>query len=195
MSIRELDGGYAVVKIVLLPEEIPQLVALLDYDPPRVPLLEDMAAALIRDGFPGLQAQIFVRRVIEWGRGHRFVERTIVNNSPTQIATALSTGFDAAMAGDPAEGVERISELRHLGQSFASKQLRFLVPTKAVIFDSEIRERLGYSETRVGYSAFLEDCKTILHKTKTSDRLPTAVSDALRVCDIEAALYSKLQGY
>ena len=100
----------------------------------------------------------------------------------------MRTGYEKACNGCVAEGIEWIRELKGLGQSFASKQLRFLMPDRAVILDSVIRKRLGYNETLPGYSKFLADCLTLRDQAHKSEEVR-----GLRVCDIEAALYTKIQ--
>lgn len=195
MPIKQCENTIALVKLEVAPAEIPELLKRSDYDPPRVPYLEGLAENLVRDGFPPVDSQFYVEQVTRWGRGHRLLGRVMSKNTAQEIARALRSGFDGAMAGDPAEGVERICRLNHLAQSFASKQLRFLVPSRVVIMDSVIRERLGYPESVDGYRAFLRDCHEILRLTKLSVQLSTEVRASLRVCDIESAIYAKLQGY
>ena len=96
-----------------------------------------------------------------------------------------------------AEGVEQIQCLKGLGQSFASKQLRFLVPKRAVILDDRIREKLGYEKTVCGYTEFLTDCHKLLkYAEKSQDlhaKLRRELGTDLYVCNIEAALYAKIQ--
>ncbi|MER9132744.1 hypothetical protein [Mesorhizobium sp. M0768] len=121
--------------------------------------------------------------------------RTRESNSPKEVSSALSEGVALARSGEVAGGVERIRRLRNLGQSFASKQMRFLEPTRAVILDSVIRNGLGYGETAIGYAEFLNDCQTILTSVRRSGQLRDKQAAGLRICDIEAAIFAKLQGY
>jgi hypothetical protein len=60
--------------------------------------------------------------------------------------------------------------------------------------DSVIRNRLGYTDTAAGYSEFLTDCQTILAGVQQSRQMAAVDAKKLRVCDIEAALFTKLQG-
>ncbi len=148
---------------------------------------------LIDNGFDAKKSLEFVENVCEWGGGNRLISNIRSSNDPEQIASVLYEGYTKAEKGNVAEGVEWIRCLKGLGQSFASKQLRFLVPHLAIILDSVIREELGYEETVCGYSEFLADCQTLLRHAKKSEELDAEFKQGLRVCDIEAALYTKIQ--
>ena len=92
------------------------------------------------------------------------------------------------MDGDAAAAVSSLQQLRYLGQSFASKVARFLSPNTAVILDEVIRGALGYRESQDGYLEFLDDCQTTLS-------LLAPHHPQLRICDVEAAIFAKIQGY
>jgi hypothetical protein len=108
---------------------------------------------------------------------------------------ALADAWVLIKQGDAPGAVARVQALNHLGQSFASKQIRFLAPNKAVILDKVIRTGLGYAETVDGYKAFLADCEEILRSARSDPRIGGARGSLLRICDVEAALFSKLQNY
>jgi hypothetical protein len=116
-------------------------------------------------------------------------------NSPTVVAAALSEAVGLAQRGDVSAGVECIRRLDHVGRSFASKQLRFLEPLRAVILDSVIRTGLGYPDKPKGYAEFLDDCQIMLAEVQQSGEIESSLAATLRVCDIEAAIFAKLQGY
>jgi hypothetical protein len=61
-------------------------------------------------------------------------------------------------------------------------------PAAAVILDEVIRGALGYRESRDGYQEFLDDCQTSL-------ALLAPYHPQLRICDVEAAVFAKIQGY
>ena len=84
--------------------------------------------------------------------------------------------------------VTEVQQLNQLGQSFASKLVRFICPTQAVILDEVIRGALGYRENADGYAEFLSDCRTLLEGAESSCR-------DIRICDVEAAIFAKIQGY
>ncbi|PPQ44128.1 hypothetical protein [Rhodopseudomonas palustris] len=195
MPIKQFEGHLCLVRLELSPSEIPELLTKHVLNYPGASALEAAGAALVQKAFdPGSSAD-FVQRVCEWGRGHRFMGRVRDNNSPEEVSLALSEGVALAQQGKVPEAVERIRCLRNLGQSFASKQLRFLEPDRAVILDSVIRNQVGYAETAEGYAEFLADCQEMLSAVRKSGRLRQEQAAALRVCDIEAAIFAKIQGY
>lgn len=195
MPIREFKGRICIVRLELHPGEIPDLLVRHANNYPGAQELESAALALIESGFQPEVSADFVRCVCKWGGGDRQMGRVRDNNSPNEVSLALSESVALARGGEVAKGVERIRRLRNLGQSFASKQMRFLEPTRAVILDSVIRSGLGYAETGTGYAEFLSDCQTILTNVRGSGQLGKTQATELRVCDIEAAIFAKLQGY
>jgi len=195
MTVVQVDGNFAIVRLELALSEIPDLLRRHAKKFPGAKELEDAGGTLVACGFEAGASHAFVKRVCEWGGGHRFVDRVLENNTDQQIAAALREGYASALDGDVAEGVKRIGGLYYLGQSFGSKQLRFMAPTLSVILDGVLRSRLGYEETAEGYSEFLADCRTLLAHAQRSDQLDAAFRAQLRVCDIETALFSKVQQY
>ena len=141
------------------------------------------------------EAVEFVEKVCTWskGRGHYIKRNVVRNNDHKDIADALFKGYTKAKNGNVAEGVECISILHGLGQSYASKMLRFLLPDGAVILDSIIRTECGFSETVHGYKKFLKYCHDLLDQAKESQKLSAGFKNNLRVCDIEAALFIYVQ--
>jgi len=195
MTVVQVNGKLAIVRLELAPAEIPDLLQRHRKHYPKMEGLEDAGRALVEGGFDPAMSRAFVKRVCEWGGGHRIVSRVLERNTDEQIASAMREGYGNALEGRVAEGVERIRGLTYLGQSFASKQLRFLVPHLAVILDSVIRTGLGYKETVVGYNEYLADCRALLEGARESNQLEASFKAKLRVCDIETALFAKIQGY
>lgn len=195
MPIREINDELCFVRLVLSPGEIPHLLHQHQRHYPDAHLLEKQGSELIEEDFPPLASAQFVERVCVWGRGHRQVGRILENNKSAEIADALRAAYQLACNGKAAGGVERIRQLRNLGQSFASKQLRFLAPTRAVILDSVIRTNLGYADTADAYTEFLADCQRILDHARNSQDLSANRRQSLRICDIETAVFSSIQGY
>lgn len=195
MPIRECQRALCIVRLELFPAEIPDLLIRHANYHPGPQALELAGVALAQDDFEPAASADFVQRVCMWGGGYRQLSRVRKNNSPYEISLALSQAVQLARSGQVAMAVERIRHLRNIGQSFASKQIRFLEPARAVIFDSVIRTGLGYAETAHGYAAFLNDCQTILSSAQRSGQLDEKQATSLRVCDIETAIFAKLQGY
>lgn len=195
MPVIMIDGCLAIVHLQLRPEEIPGLLKSHAQKYPRAPELEERGKKLIETNFPPDASREFVREVCLWGDGDRNVNRVVELNTASEIAQALREGLALALNEQMSQGVERIKRLRRLGQSFASKQLRFLTPERAVILDSVIRHKIGYRETTAGYDAFLADIAALHQYVCASTSICPEVRDGLRLCDIEAAIYAKLQGY
>jgi hypothetical protein len=188
MTVVKLGQAFNFVKLQLDLAEIPELIAAhrRNWEPPD--RLEEQGRVLNAEGFPAGPSAQFAIEVIKWGKGHRLLTRFQRENSPERISATLIEALAAADNGRVSLGVEIVRGLSRLGQSFASKLLRFLRPDDAVILDDRIRGDLGYRETQEGYDQFLADCHTILGDAQRA--MP-----ALRVCDVEAAIFSKLQGY
>jgi hypothetical protein len=164
--------------------EIPHLLVWHAQKYPGARKLEEMGRKVAGAGFQPDASVEFVQDVMKWGAGHRQMSRVRDKDTPDEVAAALRDGAMLAQSGDVAEGVERICRLRNLGHAFASKQLRFLEPARAVIIDSWIHDGLGYALNTAGYRVFLKDClRTLAHISL----------DNLRVCDIECAIYAKLK--
>ena len=119
--------------------------------------------------------------------------RVLKRNERADIARALREGHDIALSGDVPGGVSRIAKLKYLGISYASKQLRVLLPDRAVILDSVIRIRLGYAESASGYTEFLSDCEQLLAQIQRQTCAGASIHSKWRICDIEAAIYQQLQ--
>lgn len=195
MPIREQQGQVWIVRLELSPAEIPRLLTRHAATYPGAHELETAGLTLVQSNFEPQASVDFVQRVCKWGRGDRNISRLLGQNSPVEISQALSEACELARGGEVAKGVYRIQSLRHLGQSFASKQLRFLNPGGAVILDSVIRTGLGYPATIHGYKEFLGDCQAILTRIRQSSQLSEPQRAGLRVSDIEAAIFAKLQGF
>lgn len=195
MPVRKFEGCLCIVRLEFSPSEIPDLLSRHAKHYPGARLLEAAGRELAQQNFEPSASVDFVQRVHKWGGGQRQMSRVRDKNPPAAVAVALSEAAGLAQRGDVSAGVECIRRLRQVGQSFASKQLRFLEPLRAVILDSVIRTGLGYAETSEGYAEFLGDCQIMLAEVQQSRAIEPSLAEALRVCDIEAAIFAKLQGY
>lgn len=194
MPIREINCQLCFVRLELSLDEIPELLEWHGENYPGVRGLEAIGAALVASSFEAEASKVFLRKVYEWGGGLRNLSR-VEKNPSDEIALTLSEGVALVRKGEVAKGVERLQQLKQVGQSFASKLIRFLEPSRAVILDSVIRNHIGYTETTKGYTDFLNDCYDVLISIRRSDRFKNTSDEALRVCDIEAAIFAKLQGF
>jgi hypothetical protein len=188
MPILQQGSQFLFVRMDLDPAEIPNLLAAHRKHWKSPERLEAEGARLVAQGFPDTDTGQFAHQVVEWGGGHRFVDRFRQKNTDQKIASALRHAADLANNEKPTLAVSHVQQLDQLGQSFASKLVRFICPTRAVILDDVIRSSLGYRNSPDGYEEFLRDCQFILEKA-----LPEFPE--LRVCDVEAAIFAKLQGY
>lgn len=194
MPIVEIGDRHCFVRLELSPAEVPGLLARHASNYPGATAVEQLGAGLKAADFAPSEALKYLQSVLVWGRGHRLARR-LERVSGDEVSAALAAGCRLATAGEVAKGVVRICELHGLGISFASKLLRFLEPTRAVILDSVIRSGIGYPESSAGYTEFLSDCEAVLDAVRGSALLPQSESHRLRVCDIEAAVFAKIQGY
>ena len=178
-------------------EKIPYLLGCHQKQYPGADEVEGLAEKLIVGGFKSKESKKFVEEVCDWAgkTGNRVRGQVIPKNTPEQIAYALCEGYKSASKGCVAEGVGCISSLHGLGQSFASKMLRFIFPEGAVILDSIICKRCVYASNILGYKKFLKCCHNLLDQAKESQKLPADFKNNLRVCDIEAALFIYVQKY
>ncbi|MCP3386211.1 hypothetical protein NLM31_38105 [Bradyrhizobium sp. CCGUVB4N] len=188
MPIAELNEQVVFVRLELSPAEIPGLLERHAKKYPGAAALEQRGAALVEAGVQVVAALEFVEAVVRWGRGQRFVGRVLDQNAAEQITGALQEANALLNTGQVAAAVSRLQQLRYLGQSFASKIARFMNPAVAVILDEVIRSALGYREDQAGYQEFLHDCQASL-------ALLAPHHSQLRVCDVEAAIFAKIQGY
>lgn len=188
MPVVTMDDQICFVRLRLSSNEILGLLERHATNYPGAAACEALGVEVVRSGFDPIHSAKFFREVILWGHGHRFLGRFLDQNSPDNLAIALREADALLILERPGKAVVRLQQLRFLGQSFASKVARFLHPTGAVILDDVIRSALGYQENQEGYDEFLQDCQTM--QAVLSLSYPN-----LRVCDIEAAIFAKIQGY
>ncbi|MFN3591104.1 MAG: hypothetical protein ACK4TG_02830 [Thermaurantiacus sp.] len=156
--------------------------------------LETCGANLVSGGFNPEHAVKFATAVIRWGGGLRLISRFKEENCPKAVGEKLAkawTLLSGEQGQEPAtvgKAVATVAQLQNIGQSFASKIVRFLAPDRAVIMDRVIRDTLGYRETQDGYAAFLSDCLAVLDALKPG-------YPCLRVADVDAAIFAKLQNF
>lgn len=188
MPIAIINEQVSFVRLELSSGEILELLRKHAENYPGAPACEERGKATIKAGFPPVDAIAFIESVVRWGGGQRFVGRLLDQNSPQYIASSLQEANALLQSGQTAAAVSRLQQLRYLGQSFASKVARFLSPNTAVILDEVIRGALGYRESQEGYKEFLTDCQKVLNVLATDH-------PRLRICDVEAAIFAKIQGY
>jgi hypothetical protein len=195
MPVKNIDGILCIVRLELTPEELPGLRDRHKKNYPGAKDREKEAKSVIQNGFKSVQTMQFIENVCRWGKGDRLIPEFKRNNTPKEVCATLREAWTSVCSEDVVEAVTQIQTLHQLGQAFASKVLRFMSPTKAVILDRVIRTHLGYAATPTGYRDFLADCKNILEAAQKSDVIDAKFPLKLRVCDIEAAIFAKIQKY
>lgn len=188
MSVLKIEENICFVRFSISPNEIPGLLRRHAENYPGAAGLEGHAARLVSCGFQPSDVANYLDAVVRWGGGQRFVGRLLDQNNPTELSIAVREAYELTNEDRTAGAVSRLQQMRYLGQSFASKVVRFLAPTRAVILDEVIRSALGYRESQAGYEEFLEDCRSVL-------TILTSHHSKLRICDVEAAIFAKIQGY
>lgn len=182
------NDQVCLVKLQLDPDEVNRLLARHHTLYPGADECETLGVNAALTGFADDNAVQFVETVVRWGRGHRFLGRLLGQNPHHEISQALLDAHALLLDFQTSAAVTRLQRLRYLGQSFASKIARFLMPDRAVILDDVIRGALGYRESQDGYQEFLDDCQSIHNHL-------VATMPNLRICDVEAAIFAKIQGY
>jgi len=162
---------------------------------PKTETVEVKARAALEIGLTGPVAMDLVAAVCDWGNYAGIAGRVRVRNSTSAVSHRLRQSIELADQGEFGEAVFRITKLKGLGFSFASKVLRFLRPDRAVVLDSVISEGLGFARNVVGYEAFLAECVGIADLMNAPDQPnPDPSIRVWRPCDVEMAIYAKLRG-
>ena len=155
--------------------------------------IEKEASHLISNKFQPNDSYNFMTSVIEWGKGHRFLERAQSKNTNQEISDALKDGYHLGKSGkasDMADAVAQIAQLKQIGHSFATKYLRMLLPKNAATLDSRIRDKIGYGATKLGYMQFIDDLRQILGHVRNFTSIPQKTRNAIRICDVEMVVYA-----
>ncbi|MBB5577678.1 hypothetical protein [Rhizobium paranaense] len=190
MPVVRLDGQLSFIRMSLAPCEVPKLLERHRDRYKGSDKVEQRATKLIAGNFPAADSLAFIEAVCKLGRGQRNFSRIEVAGG-ARIAQSLASATKAIEGGDVTLAIGELSRLPHLGFSFASKVARFLAPDKCVVLDSVIRSRIGYLDSNVGYTRFLQDCFQLLQLLQQSSDLESTLRDSLRVCDVEAAVFMK----
>ena len=168
---------------------------------PNTPDVEEQAERLRASDFSLRAAEQFSKLVCKWGGysgiAGRMLKTLRERGDQEDLPVALRTA-DAALAeeGGVRAALEAMIALPELGISFASKHLRMLAPNRAVVFDSFVRDGLGYEDDADGYVSFLEDCMHVRdHLNGTRVRNPTRPGTGWYVADVEAAIFARLRGF
>jgi len=186
------DGHLHITHLAVTAGDFPGLLRAHRREFPETGTIEREAQKLIVEEFEHNATIAFVDRVMRWGRGDRNVSRVLAQG--IGMTTLVADAYTEAVNNGPASGLAVLEPIDYLGIPFASKLLRFLLPDAAVILDSVMRENLGYPESPRGYQTLLAECRSLLDHVRDQP-YPLQENGRWRICDIEAAIYAKLQGY
>lgn len=189
MPVIHCEERLLIVKFEFNPEEIDCCLAAHRNKWGHPIQIEKEGEKLLSKDFPDDESANFVLKVVDWGKGFYICNKFKTGNETRDIASKLRQASKLVNdCNQPEKAVSEVQQLNFLGQSFASKIVRFMHPEHAVILDSVIRDNLGYPQSEEGYNEFLDDCRTILDSVR-------GTHPNLRICDIESVIYAKLQGY
>jgi hypothetical protein len=178
-------------------KEFPELLKAFARANPATPVIEQMGARLAEQNFAPAKLKEFIQAVCRWGGYTGIGARIIQNNEEGELTSRFGQAYKMVADGGVVEALAILLQVNSLGISFASKHLKFLAPSDAVVLDSIIEEQLGYATNPAGYGAFLTDCRDILDACKEHEiPYPIALTkwnaQEWRISDIEMAIFAKL---
>lgn len=150
--------------------------------------VEDLGQALIAGRFDIDRCCEFIAAVMEWGGGYRNRDKVLNNNTHDFIQETLQNAHSSIQEDQIGNALDQITNLQSLGVAFGTKILKFLDPTRCVVLDRVISNRLGYPLSSEGYLSFIDDCATI-RDALTAGNLTRHDGQAFRLADVEMAIY------
>lgn len=141
----------------------------------------------------------FSRRVFQWGgkTGNRVRGILTKHQSWEEIATAIRAASQALSGPIPNVrlGMLTLNTLKGLGSiSYASKHLRFLLPTHCVTLDSLLCEDLACPATLSTYVRFCNECEEVANLlTDKMLATPPCGLERWRAADVEIAIFATLR--
>ena len=156
--------------------------------------LENEAISLVNKNFKVTDLEHFIRHVCRWGNFAGVAGRVVKRNTPDKISRAFCKAYDFldCTTPCPSSALASLNELNGLGTpSFASKHLRFLMPSLCPVYDAILTDRLPYSFDPEGYEKFSIDCRVIagsLNKEKIKN--PFRENNLWLAADVEASIFA-----
>lgn len=192
MSVLHCNGRASIVRLSFELDDLPSYLKMgLDADPATLDV-ECVGRRLIADQFSEELSADFVKAVCKWGNYPGIAGKIIKHNSLSKIAGALRSATKYTTNNDLKSAIESIIQLHGLAVSFGSKHLKFLDPTRHVVLDSIISERLGYLRTPEGYVEFATDCARIRDALHDASILRED-NQPFRIADVEMAIFQLLR--
>ena len=173
----------------------------------KTPDIEEQGRNLIAkpiDDFSTVEK--FIMSVCEWGgpSGARVRGKVLKNNTDERIVSVFEKVRQIFIQQNPdvAKALSEMISLNGLGESFASKHLRFMLPEECPVYDSVLCRLLPYpshlSHSRDqypgGYANFAKDCKIVGEELQSMGiNNPVRNSGTWFVADIEAIIWNMNQ--
>ena len=137
----------------------------------------------------------FIKDVCRWGDYAGVYGRVLnpKNNPRSKIELKVRTAISLLNSTPPdlIGALESMTEIKHLGVSFASKHLRCLFPEYCPVLDSILSNRLFYELSASGYKSFATACNDIAEELNgTNIVCPFPGKPSWRPSDVEAALFA-----
>lgn len=192
MAVMCVCGSASIVRLSFEIAELPAFLQKgLDADK-STPEVEHAGEELVRSEFREDLTADFVRKVCHWGGYDGIAVRVLRHNNKTDVAETMKRAFELTQQGKLRAAIEAMLNLNGLAVSFASKHLKFLDPSRHVVLDRIISERLGYPRTPDGYCEFVAECESILGAIDPAKVLRPD-GRQFRIADVEMAIFQILR--
>lgn len=176
-------------------KEFPELMKKHLNEFPGVHELENEAISLVKRNFQFPELEKYIRHVCRWGNFAGVAGRVIKRNTPDKISAAFLNAYSLLNCStpSPSSALASLNKLKGLGTpSFASKHLRFLMPSQCPVYDAILTNYLPYSFNPEGYEKFSKDCIIIassLNKQKIHN--PFRQDKFWFAADVEASMFAR----
>ncbi len=152
---------------------------------------EKAGVDILKDGLDNVEcANIFVRKVFEWGgiTGKKVGGNLYKHQTEKTVAKVVAESARILQNGDLESAIKKITSIKYLGISYGSKILRMLSPQQAGVYDSILYKNFSYRETD-GYVEFCDDCKTVADELKKLGIKSHRENREWFVADVEAVIF------
>ncbi len=194
MTIEQKKGKFTLIgvqarRVSIWVSDFPELLARHCLEDPTTHCIERFGKQYIADEYPLRQTEYFVRAVCKWDNDNRIGFKVLRDNDLGSIRNHFRNAQWAMLERKPLGAIKEITKIKGLGISFGSKHLKFLNPSRAVVLDSIIRDKIGYSNTSKGFCSFLNDCFVIRDHLNFYRIAASATRKRWRVSDVEMAIF------
>jgi hypothetical protein len=130
--------------------------------------------------------------VCGWGGSPYVAQKIIAGNAgqTAKLCKAFRDSLNDLQGEKVGPAIETLDAVQGMGISYASKHLRMLDPSNAVVLDKRISDGLGYELTISGYLEFLGHCKAISERLERAGiECSRSAARTWRVSDVEMAIF------